>query len=113
MLLEVLVAFVVLAIALTAILGGFASGLSSLRITQGHAEALLHARSKLDEVGSVIPLQQGAHEGALDGDIRWQTEILPIEGESPASALYSVAVTVSWDTDRSITLTTLRIGPLE
>ncbi len=62
-LLEVLVAFTILAVALVALLRAFSSGLRGLDAAETASIAVQHARSKMAEVGSTIPLEAGAGHG--------------------------------------------------
>ncbi len=74
-LLEALVAFAIMAIAFTALLQAFGTGLGGLDRAERHALAALQARSKLAEVGVLIPLEAGRSEGELPEGGRWSVEI--------------------------------------
>ncbi len=50
-LLEVIVAFTILSVALIGLLQAFATGMRGLGAAQASATAVMHARSKLDEIG--------------------------------------------------------------
>ncbi len=115
-LLEVLIAFVIMTIVLTALFRGFASGLRGLDISEGYATAALQARSKLDELGILIPLEPGGAEGEFSDGARWNLSIEAFDppGDSIATDLpvmaYRVELLVSWGEDRSLRLETLRLG---
>ena len=120
-LVEVLIAFVILALALGALLPGFATGLRSLGAADGYTTAALLAESRLAAVGVEEPLAAGTTEGEFENGFRWRLDVVPLdeeidpEGVLPVRA-YDVVLTVSWDggygrDERSITLETLRLGP--
>ncbi|MEN1960998.1 type II secretion system protein [Luteimonas sp. MJ246] len=77
-LLEVLVAFVVLALALTFLLGTLSGGTRQVRWSADAGRAALHAQSLLADVGVGEALRPGRAEGDLeDGRYRWQIEVAP------------------------------------
>lgn len=77
-LLEVLVAFVVLAIALTFLLGTLSGATRQVRWSADAGRAALHARSLLAGVGVGEVLRPGREEGVFeDGRYRWQLEVAP------------------------------------
>ena len=77
-LIEVLVAFSVLALALTFLLGTLSGGTRQVRWSADAGRAALHARSLLAEVGVGEVLEPGHDEGVLDdGRYRWQLEVRP------------------------------------
>ncbi len=71
-LLEVLVAFTILAIALTALIQAFSQGLRASTVAEERATAVLVARSKLAEVGSSIPLEESEQSGGLESGLDWR-----------------------------------------
>jgi general secretion pathway protein I len=117
-LIEVLAAFVILALALAVLLPGFATGMRSLVTADDYATATLLAQSRLELVGRAEPVEAGTTAGVLDDRFRWQLEIVPLPQEDLENSLplqaYSVVLTVVWEAgsdERSITLETLRLGP--
>ena len=79
-LIEVIVAFALLAVAmgiLIAILGG---GLAQVRQAGDASEATLHAQSLLSEVGVLAPIE------FADGRYRWTLEITEVEDPVPQAA---------------------------
>lgn len=127
-LLEVVLAFVLLAVSLgilTAILGG---GLAQVRQAGDASEASLHAQSLIDELGVVAPIEPGRREGDFDrGRYRWRMEIteaedplppaaaaaapLPEAGLVPQPVLYRVHLVIGWgegDYARELSFATLR-----
>ena len=107
-LLEVLIAFAILAVAMGAILQSFSQGLRSMTVAEKYTAAALLAQTKLAEVGSVIPLEAGEHDGVFESDLErsggttfdWRVTIEPYEGEDglggemPELQIYRVAVEV-------------------
>ena len=116
-LLEVLIAFVILAVALVALLRAFSSGLRGLDAAEAGAAALQHARSKIEEVGTVIPLEAGEHDGEFADGTRWSVVIRPHEAgdgaaaETMALVPYEIEVTVSRERGGKVTLRSLRLTP--
>ena len=120
-----LVAFTILAVALVALLRAFSSGLRGLDAAEVASIAVQHARSKLAEVGSAIPLEPGAAEGAFDDGFRWRVAIEPHElGDATAAGTlplrpYEVEVTVigprggpgGGSRGGEVTLRSLRLAP--
>ena len=78
-LLEVIVAFTILSVALIGLLQAFATGMRGLGAAQASATAVMHARSKLDEIGEVIPLEDSEVSGEYDDGYRWEVRITRIE----------------------------------
>ncbi len=116
-LLEVLIAFVILAVALVALLRAFSSGLRGLDATEAAAAALQHARSKIEEVGTVIPLEAGEYGGAFEDGTRWRVVIRPHEAGAGAAAEtvalvpYEIEVTSFRERGGKVTLRSLRLAP--
>lgn len=118
-LLEVLVAFSILAASLGVLLPVFQGGLRSTSIARDYNHALILAEAKLAEIAVTDFLNQQSNEGDFDDRFRWYSAIDEYAtAESPSAigalrAAYSISVTVSWgDTPRtrSVVLTTLRLG---
>ena len=74
-LLEILVAFTILAIVLTALIQAFSQGLRTSVVAEEHATAVLLARSKLAEVGSSIPLEESEQSGDFEDGLGWRLTI--------------------------------------
>ncbi len=120
-LLEVLVAFTILAVALVALLRAFSSGLRGLDAAETASIAVQHARSKMAEVGSAMPLEPGVEEGAFEDGFRWRVAIEPHElGDGAAAETlpllpYEIEVTVTGTRggpgSGSVTLRSLRLAP--
>ena len=118
-LLEVLVAFAILAVGLVALMRAFGGGLAGLKASQSFEAVASVAESRLAALGVETPVEEGVRTGE-SGGYRWRAEIVPYAEDAlrdadveEGPALYEVAVTVFWQgrgSERSLTLTTLRLG---
>ncbi|WNV03298.1 prepilin-type N-terminal cleavage/methylation domain-containing protein [Candidatus Methylospira mobilis] len=121
-LLEVMVAFSIMAIAVSVLLRVFGSGLQLGSLSLDYARALQHAESLLAGVGVETPLQLGDSQGKFDERFHWQIHISPFQAEGapipqnlPLRALW-VQVTVRWGAERpgqrerEVALATLKLS---
>ena len=109
-------AFVILSVALAALLRAFSSGLGAVGAADAYRTAVLLARSKVDEIGPLIPLADGRHVGTFEHGFDWRADIQAhelAEAAVPQVAAYRIVVTVSWQGGRSVTLTSLRLAAAE
>lgn len=84
-LLEVLLAFALVAGASVVLLSILSNGLRDIADAERHGEAALHARSLMDNVGRMERLRPGVRSGSLDeGRYRWRLEVLRIDDPLPA-----------------------------
>ena len=84
-LLEVMLAFVLLAVALGLLVGMLSNGLRQVQQAQGETEATLHAQSLLDQLGKLEPIVPGRSDGEFDhGRYRYQLDIQ--KTDDPAAA---------------------------
>ncbi len=75
-LLEVIVAFAVLALALVLLLGTLSGSAREVRWSADAGRAALHAQSLLDQVGVGEPLRPGVRDGEFeDGRYRWTLHV--------------------------------------
>ena len=119
-LLEVLVAFIILAMALGVLMRIFSGGLGNIGMAEHYSHAVAIAEMKLASVGVESPLTEGEVTGEEQG-YTWRTSVLRFEEEAPVEAaallleLYRVEVTVNWDETatkpRSLRFVTLRAAP--
>ena len=133
-LLEVLVAFVIAALALGVLFEGAVEGIRSTRIADRTQEALSRAQSHLATIGHGTPLRAQTQEGEDGHGYHWRLHIAPLQSttigsssnhggvqtlssQSPLAVLYSVQLTESWsdeasagDHTRAVTLSTERLG---
>ncbi|GHD74061.1 type II secretion system protein I [Luteimonas padinae] len=88
-LIEVLVAFTVLALALTFLLGTLSGSTRQVRWSADAGRASLHAQSLLADIGVGEALVPGRDEGELeDGRYRWRLEVAPwLDPLQPAAPL--------------------------
>ncbi len=124
-LLEVLVAFAVLAVALGVAFEIFAMGLRGARSADALTRAVLIAESRLARVGVETELTPGESEGETDDGTLWRIEIhdQPAEdGDEERTVtpslpvLRDIIVTVSWGdaaSRQSFVLRTSRLAPGE
>jgi len=117
-LLEVVVAFAILAVSLGVVFQAFGTGSKNLRLSEQHTIATLIAESQLATIGVEHPLKAGIVSGKAMPPYRWRAQITPIGGgeaigNRAVPVLYDVVMTVQWkdgDADRSMSLTTQRLG---
>lgn len=126
-LLEVLVAFMILALALGVAFEIFATGLRAGRGAEALTRAVLIAESRLARVGVETALAPGESAGEIDDGTRWRVDIReqpPEEGaegdgrlKTPGlPVLLDIVVTVSWRDaggEQSFSLATSRLAPGE
>jgi prepilin-type N-terminal cleavage/methylation domain-containing protein len=118
-LIEVLVSLTILGVGLAVLLQIFAGGLDVSRETQAEMNAAGLARSLLDELGTLRPLQEGDVSGQFDEQYSWQVRAQHYgsydERQSWSANPLLVTVVVRWQDGaqpRSLSLTTLRFaGP--
>lgn len=116
-LLEVLIAFAILALALTALMQTFGSGMRGVEASERHMTAALMARSLLERVGHDIPLEPGEIKGA-SGMFAWTVSVRPAASTDRQTSdkltviPYAVAVTVAWHGGRGVTLESYRLAPV-
>lgn len=121
-LLEVVVAFSVLAVALTLLLGSLSGGTRQVRWSADAGRAALLAQSLLDQTGVGEVLQPGRSDGELEeGRYRWSLEVEPYVDplrppspvvESHAPRLLRLQLTIAWGDGGArerVQLSTLRL----
>jgi len=117
-LIEVLVAFMILALALTVLLRIFSGGLRNVSVSSDYATATLIAESRLASAGVDLPLRPGETSGSEGERFAWTVsvqEYLPWPGYRSAAQgvdAYRVTVTVEWpngNNTRSVGLSTIRL----
>jgi general secretion pathway protein I len=125
-LLEVLVAFVILALVVTALFRLFSGALGNASAADDYSRAVLVAESALAEVAAAQPLRESTQQGtADDGRIEWTTTVAPYlapgvnadterASDSMSTRLYRVSVDVVFPAPtggrRTLALATTRIG---
>jgi len=108
-LLEVMVAFIIAALACIVLYKAGVSGMTEAVTAARYQEALVRAQSRLAAVGPLVKLQTEQLSGDDGGGFHWQIHIAA--GPSTGTlTLYDVQVTERFGT-RVVTLTTKRLGP--
>ena len=119
-LLEVLIAFTILALVTMTIFQTFGGGLSAVATAQKNTLVLAVLRSKLEAVGADIPLKTGVIQGVEVSGVSWEVEIRPYDGTpeiflNRGMQAYWVRAAASQrlvdnSSARAISQTTLRFG---
>ena len=118
-LLEVLVAFTLLALVLGVVLQIFSGGMRTAEIARNHTIGILLAESKLAGIGIEDPLVEGQQSGTFDNGFLWHSNVDRYQEQDGRETNeeqivpYRLALTVEWGSGRtggSVTLTTLRLG---
>lgn len=127
-LIEVIVAFALLALALTLLLGTLSGAVRQVRWSSDAGRAALHAQSLMDTVGVGQVLLPGRRDGQFDGGrYRWELTVAPWDEPLPPGApvvprtpafhrLYEVALSVQWGDGgprERVDLRTLRLAPVQ
>ena len=127
MLLEVIIAFIIAAIALAVLYHAGATGLRSTAAAAHYEQAVARARSHLTMADHASPLMAGNWSGDDGGGYFWHLRVTPIASTTvrpitvlmlPGSAdfpltLYAITVWITWhdaDATRVVQLTTQEIG---
>jgi len=119
-LLEILVAFSILALALGILLNIFSSGANNAAVAEEYTAAVQIAEALMAQTGVETALQAGQTAGLEDDKYRWQVIVTPfspaiakLNTQALAATLFKVNVRVDWgdasDNDRHIALTTLKL----
>jgi general secretion pathway protein I len=125
-LLEVLVAFVIVALVATALFRLFGGALQNAAAAHEWSRALLVAESRLALAAHAQPFREGVDQGSEpDGRIRWRTSVSPYEtpdtpeelvrlSEKSPTRLYRVSVDVAFPAENGgekvLSLSTLRLA---
>lgn len=115
-LVEVLIAFAILAVVLGVVFRSLSTGLSHERIADMTTARVLEARSILDRLGADIPLEEGITEGRMaTGEVWTMTVSLtePATSDETRSATlnaYVAELQVDGEDGRTLYLKTLKLG---
>ena len=118
-LLEVLVAFAILALSLGVLLQVFATGLRNTTVAENYSQAAMYAESILAALGAGGPLEEGADGGEINEIFSWRSQVSAysdddLELDDLRAKAYQVTVEVFWGEpgrERSVSLDTLRLEP--
>jgi general secretion pathway protein I len=114
-LIEVLVAFAILALALVVMLQAFGGGLRAVSASERYLIATMLARSVLDDLGVETPIVPGEMSDDIGDGYRWTTRIAqsrtiePVKEGNQLQVPYEVQVEIAWNGKPVATLTTLRL----
>lgn len=122
-LIEVIVAFAVLALALTLLLGTLSGASRQVRWADDAGRAALHAQSLIDQIGVGEALAPGQRQGDFEnGRFHWQLDVAPWRdpsqppaGDQPqflsAPSLLAVSLRVTWGdaANQRLQVSTLRL----
>ena len=120
-LLEVLVAFIIAALALAALFSGGLGGLQATAESGRYQEAVSRVQSHLAAATTGDALTAGDRQGDEGSGFHWRVRITPVATAAPDPAarqqavlsLYAVSAAVSWTEDghaRAVQLETQRVG---
>lgn len=120
-LLEILIAFSILAVSLGILLKIFSGGLNNAIVSEDYTVAVQIAESLVAKTGSEIQLKAFQDSGNQNNKYRWQLTISPytvssekLDTSKIPVELYKVNVTVTWDDgtedERLIELSTLKLA---
>jgi general secretion pathway protein I len=122
-LLEILVAFSILALSLGIILNIFSGGLRRTIISEEYQQAVIIAQAKLAASGIETELKEAITSGQLQDKYFWRVQVQPYqlnteldEPENMPMLPYQVTVTVEWSAgknNRQVQLTTLKLAAAE
>jgi len=126
-LLEVLVAFVIVALVATALFNTFGAALRNGAAAEEWSRALVLAESRLSMASTATPLREGTDQGVDDeSGMRWQAEVKPYvppdpnqdlerASETMPTRMYRIVVDVSFPgtggRDRNVELATIKVAP--
>jgi len=119
-LLEILIAFSILAISLGILLKIFSSGVNTAVVAEDYTAAVQIAEGLMAKTGVETLLQAGEDSGLENNKYHWLVEVSPfvfnpenVDVTTMKAELFKIKVIVSWgdddDNDRQVKLTTLKL----
>jgi general secretion pathway protein I len=119
-LLEILIAFSILALSLGILLKIFSAGVNTAIVAEDYTAAVQIAESLMAKTGVETPLQGGQDSGLENEKYHWLVEVSPfvfnpenVDAATITAVLFKVKVIVSWGddnaNDRQVELTTLKL----
>ncbi len=123
-LIEVIIAFALLALALTLLLGSLSGAARQIRQADDSGRATLHAQSLLTQLGVGEALRPGRQQGVVEqGRYRWVLDVVPYAdplkpppvGTDNAPRLLQVRLSVVWGEGdgQGLQWNTLRLAPAD
>ena len=119
-LLEILIAFSILALSLGILLKIFSAGVNTALVAEDYTAAVQIAESLMAKTGVETPLRPGQSSGLENEKYHWLVEVSPFEFNPEhvdptaiTAMLYKVKVVVNWGDnnadDRQVELSTLKL----
>jgi general secretion pathway protein I len=119
-LLEILIAFSILALSLGILLKIFSGGVNTAIVAGDYTAAIQIAESLMAKTGLETPLQAGEDSGVEDEKYRWHVKVSRfvfnpenVDNAAVTSPLFKIKVIVSWGDDnvgdRQVELSTLKL----
>ena len=120
-LLEILIAFSILALSLGILLKIFSAGVNTAAVAENYTAAVQIAESLMAKTGVETPLQAGQAAGLENEKYYWRVEVSTftfnpehVDVTTLTAALFKVKVTVNWGdgnaNDRQVELTTVKLS---
>lgn len=118
-LLEILVAFSIMALALGILLRIFSSGVQTASLAETYSRSVQIAESLMAEVTVKKELSLGESSGVIEDEYHWSVQISPFNwldetNDSQKYSLYKIVVTVyrQGEENRPVELNTLKMVPV-
>ncbi|MGR9013437.1 MAG: type IV pilus modification PilV family protein [Gammaproteobacteria bacterium] len=115
-LLEILIAFSILALSLGILLKIFSAGVNTAGVAEEYTAAVQIAESLMAQTGVEEPLQPGEATGLENNKYRWRVSVSPFQLTAEnldlaniAAELFKVKVSVNWNDGRQVELITLKL----
>ena len=119
-LLEILIAFSILALSLGILLKIFSAGVNTAVVAEDYTSAVQIAESLMAKTGVETPLLAGQDSGLENEKYHWLVEVSPfvfnpenVDATAITAVIFKVKVIVSWGddnaNDRQVELTTLKL----
>jgi len=122
-LLEILIAFSILALSLGILLNIFSGGLRRTIVSEEYQKAVTIAQAKISAAGVEFPMDEGQKQGQVLDKFNWSLVMQPLNTDDVAAAseamgiqVYEVISRVQWmagDNDRQVELITLKLSKKE
>jgi general secretion pathway protein I len=123
-LLEILIAFSILALSLGILLKIFSTGVNTAQVAEEYTVAVQLAESLMGQAGIVKPLQASEETGVEQQKYEWRMSVSPYQlgftnvvnadGADLPVTLFKVKVVVNWgDENRQLELTKLKLASTE
>lgn len=118
--LEILIAFSILAFSITILLNIFSGGLRRVMVSEEYQQAVIIAQSKLAAAGVEEELENGEQSGNIEEKYFWSVQVeafdlgtLDLGSENHMAVPFQVKVTVEWlagQDNRQFELTTIKLA---